>query len=159
MKTINCETGKKFKELGLTDSQMKWYFLEDFDQPILFDTSQQDCFELCESVYSFIDVEIEGGGSKILDVLPAYTLDEILEMLPDEIKGYDLTLSKRKNEFLLDYFTYYDGYVYLCELTSEKEFSFQNKNPVEAAAQLLIWCIENGYVTKEETNNEISTKD
>jgi hypothetical protein len=151
MKTINCETGKKFKELGLTNSQMKWYFLEDFDQPMLFDSTQVGHFRLTERIYTSIDVEIEGYGSKILDVLPAYTLDEIVEMLPAEIEIDEPERTECWELYFGYHYGWYASYVRMGQHATylAAPIECQLETLVEAAADLFFWCVENGCVKIE----------
>lgn len=69
----------------------------------------------------------------------AFTLDEILEMLPSAIEAfYDLWFHKSMDH------TYWLGYR---KSLDDALFLTDNyQNPAEAAGQLLLWCIENGYV-------------
>jgi hypothetical protein len=88
----------------------------------------------------------------------AYTLDEILEMLPD-------CIMKEPKEYRLFMISY------IQKSTSKKIYRFvyniiddilrtanhfDHKNPAEAAGQLLLWCVENGYVeVGAETTNSL----
>lgn len=94
-------------------------------------------------------------------IIAAYTLDEILEMLPANIDEktlcgkegtvqYVLTLTKSNS-----YYFSYDclgGCEYCDPFEGERAcITFANKdNPAEAAGELLVWCIENGHVKPEE---------
>jgi hypothetical protein len=81
----------------------------------------------------------------------AYTLDEIVGMLPPEIVT---------NHDPYESYCFYMNYD--CELEFETRYTengglknlitFVHKNPAEAAAQLLIWCIDKGYLKVEELN-------
>ena len=77
-------------------------------------------------------------------VSPAYTLQDILDKLPpiiDEV--YWLTLEvmdRRKNEWKIKY----------ARINAEHECaSFSSEKLIDAAYEMLCWCIENGYIEKE----------
>jgi len=87
----------------------------------------------------------------------AFTLDEILKMLPDELEDDDSDCSgnlkifrrsflfrKNNGSFMIQYIPYQ------LEIERPSPITFTNENPAEAAGQLLVWCIENGYVKAEE---------
>lgn len=134
MKTIRFETAKKFKELGLKKESFAMWRCRPKANSDTAHIIPQAC----------INESYQETNADIL--YPAYTLDEILEMLPAKIGEED-------NEFYLNihvisgncykYEIYYDGNI---------GEDILNENPVEAAAQLLIWCIENGYAKVEEIN-------
>jgi len=79
-------------------------------------------------------------GRSYWDEYPAYLLSEILEHLPFEIENEDvtyyLTIQKLK-------ITYHISYTNLD--ISLPYRVFRNENLTWAAADLLIWCIENNY--------------
>jgi hypothetical protein len=80
----------------------------------------------------------------------AYTLDEILDMLPDSISKYHLYIDKNDEEYDINYAQWHSidiGYVDLASIQN-------NTNPAEAAGQLLAWCIEHGYVKPEKLNQK-----
>lgn len=83
-------------------------------------------------------------GFEPTDKTWTWSLDEVLERLPHAIKRadtyYSLCFSKCATE--------YKGYRMYYHLIITSQFT--DKNPAEAAAKLLIWCIENNYVTKEQ---------
>lgn len=82
---------------------------------------------------------------------PAYTLDEILEYLPARFQLENKTHSL----FLKKYFyeatnetKYVAGYRFFFDNSGEELAAplMEATNPAEAAGELLLWCIENGYV-------------
>jgi hypothetical protein len=90
---------------------------------------------------------------------PYYTLDEILEMLPANIKDYNAPCGKKGVIFYVLTLTKSNYYCISYDCTGgcetcpcEKEcITFTDKeNPTEAAGKLLAWCIENGHVKPEE---------
>ena len=79
-------------------------------------------------------------------MLPAYTLQDVLDALPEEIthkrKGYLIEMWKRDDEWTIGYlFFEIEDVVHLHDDT--------NKSLIDAAYELLVWCIENKFV---ETN-------
>jgi len=93
-----------------------------------------------------------------LTLYPAYTLDEILEMLPDELEDDHVAcsgnLKKFRRSFLFrkEIFRGEKGFFkieyipYQFDVERPLPITFINKNPAEAAGQLLAWCIENGHI-------------
>ncbi len=78
--------------------------------------------------------------------LPAYTLQDVLDALPEEIthkrKDYLIEMWKRDDEWTIGYlFFEIEDVVHLHDDT--------NKSLIDAAYELLVWCIENKFV---ETN-------
>ena len=87
------------------------------------------------------------------DVIAAFTLDEILEMLPvikkEDITYYPLIHRSVGNLYCAFYVDYHiNRHLYIRP-------HWEKNNPAEAAGQLLVWCIENGYVKPEELNATI----
>ena len=80
----------------------------------------------------------------------AFTLDEMLELLPFTIGMCGLVIEKTlTSEYVCGYFnalTVFASLNFVHKITS--------KNPAEAAGQMLIWCIKKGYVKVEDLNNE-----
>ena len=79
-------------------------------------------------------------------MLPAYTLQDVLDALPEEIthkrKDYLIEMWKRDDEWTIGYlFFEIEDVVHLHDDT--------NKSLIDAAYELLVWCIENKFV---ETN-------
>jgi len=74
------------------------------------------------------------------DFIRAYTADELMGMLPDEVESHYMCLEKHDNKFHVSYCSY-----------GEHECS-DSKLP-NTLSKLLIWCIENEYVKVEDLNN------
>lgn len=66
------------------------------------------------------------------NVYPAYTLQDILDKLPCFIGNQVLTMQKLADSYTCLYMEPY-------KITESKE-------PIDAAYEMLCWCIENGYV-------------
>ena len=90
----------------------------------------------------------------------AYTLDEILSMLPKSIKFHHFIL--RKDKEFATYLLNIDYCIYehkcQCRICLRDDadilIEFVHENPADAAGKLLIWCIKNGHVKVEDLNNE-----
>lgn len=76
-----------------------------------------------------------------LDVVPAFTLQDILDLLPEEIYTEENELATLKIHFPND------GYWEFSYMGLHKcmEF-FLEENVLDAAYEMLCWCIEQGYV-------------
>jgi len=83
---------------------------------------------------------------------PAYTLDELLKILPVKTSLFDgepAFLVIKKNLDL----RYTACYEY-SKNNNMYPSCFYNENPAQAAGQLLCWCVENGYVEVGDINKE-----
>lgn len=134
MQTTSPELSKKLEELGINQKSHFWW-----------------CFGVSNcSKTAYIATENEIMASDGLTCKPqfkAYTLDEILEMLPSTI-NYEhekICLIVDKNH-VLDLYVFGYDYKYNPYYIDRMVCNFRNKNPAEAAGQLLVWCIENGHV-------------
>ena len=96
----------------------------------------------------FSDLNIIGISFKYI---PAYTLQDVLELLPTEIK-----LNQKRCWLRMDlsdgciYYYYEDS-----NLIEQRVVLFNGGEDIdllEAAYRILCWCIENGYVDTNKTN-------
>lgn len=131
---LSIDQMKHLRELGLdtSDASMHWQFLptvESFFNGVL---------ALEERPTLFV------SQPNMKHEYPAYTLQDILDKLPKEIKTstdtYWLTVSIYTNMWYICYsmsdeFDYY------------KEFS--SVSLMDCAYDMLCWCIENGFILKE----------
>ena len=76
--------------------------------------------------------------------IPAYTLQDVLELLPKEIKP-----AEKRHWLRIDLadecIYYYHETIDLME-RRDKVFSYYGEELIDAAYNALCWCIENGYV-------------
>lgn len=75
-------------------------------------------------------------------VIPAFTLQDILEMLPYKIVASYLNIGKKSfSGDILFYVEYsnFGGYA---------SSHFRSESLLDAAYEMLCWCIENGYIEK-----------
>jgi len=102
-----------------------------------------------------ISVEIYNELTELgLKNMKAFTLDEILDMLPVEISpSYHLEFFRVKGEGRGHYKPVYNMHYYRADFL-QPLVDFESTNPLEAAGKLLIWCIKNGHVKVEDLNNE-----
>ena len=85
-------------------------------------------------------------------MLPAYTLQDVLELLPKEIKPAEKCYWLRID--LADECLYY--YRDAIDLTERrgKVFSYYGEELIDAAYNALCWCIEQGYVKTDKEDKE-----
>ena len=134
MKTTSLELSKQLQKLGVKQES---YFYWDMDK------EQQALVTAKEMNISYTDTLIKN------EIFSAYTLDEILNMLPDKIKdNYVYYFLKSDKTEEVRYGIYYAR----AAIEDGVMVEFLHENPAEAAGQLLVWCIENGYVKPEELN-------
>ena len=79
------------------------------------------------------------GESTCEDDIKAFSLQDIIELLPESIKVksyiYNLSIDYYANEFII-YYTYdYDPFI-----------QFNNNSILQAVCNMLIWVIENNYL-------------
>ena len=78
------------------------------------------------------------------EFIPAYTLQDVLELLPKEIKP-----AEKRHWLRIDLadecIYYYHETIDLME-RRDKVFSYYGEELIDAAYNTLCWCIENGYV-------------
>ena len=96
---------------------------------------------------SLTDGDISGNAT--YRYIPAYTLQDMLEMLPQEIKP-----AEKRHWLRIDLadecIYYYHETIDLME-RRDKVFPYYGEELIDAAYNALCWCIENGYV---KTNKE-----
>lgn len=128
---LSIDQMKYLRELGLdtSDASMHWQFLptvESFFNGVLALEERPTLF------VSQPNMKYE---------YPAYTLQDILDKLPPVIKKY-FCLSIRVSEYKKMWHVEYEGAGCLLSY-------FHLKNLIDAAYEMLCWCVENGYIGKE----------
>lgn len=84
-----------------------------------------------------------------LDPEPAFTLQDIIDLLPKEL---DIDVFCHKWFLMIDYQGLDISYSYMAEsgaLYSIKRISVKEISLIDAAYEMLCWCIENEYVRTE----------
>lgn len=111
-------------------------------QELSLDTSDASmCFEWKEPdknnmVVSFLDVDTNYDCYH-----PTYALQDILDKQPCFIGTHVLTLQKLENSYTCLYMEPYSRSI--LNMTESKEL-------IDASYYMLCWCIENGYIKKED---------
>lgn len=100
------------------------------------------CLELGYSEGALYSDMSECSTYSCCEIIPAFTLQDILELLPKEMKSYDLVL------FMDNHIQYekWDGINHAKILVQ-----FDGVTLLDSAYQMLCWCAEKGYLT---TNNK-----
>lgn len=128
---LSVEQMKYLRELGLNTSDASMCYC-------CFYGNIEEEWEL--EIYE--DVINQKRDSTFLDIVPTYTFQEIIELLPKEIKTvtdtYYLTISTYDCDVWSIYYSMSDEFDYY------KEFKLDSL--IDAAYEMLCWCIENGYI-------------
>ena len=126
---LSVEQMKHLQELGLdtSDGSMCWCYALSY---------KNAKWEL--EIYE--DVINQKRDSAFWEIIPTYTLQDILDKLPCFIGTHVLTLQKLANSGTCLYMEPYSRSI--LNLTESKEL-------INSAYEMLCWCIENGYVEKE----------
>jgi hypothetical protein len=169
MPTISYELAKRLYELGVKKQSSYMhlstpsYYKSGNQNATTFVQTEFYLYYDGEKVYDLDPQDINFfGNSGFGGAYAAYTLDEVLEMLPKNIIS---TCDNRReshgeinyllNLTTLDKYTYDVGYYCIGCLSVDIGsgcglMASSNTNPAEAAGELLAWCIENGHVKAEE---------
>ena len=76
------------------------------------------------------------------EAIPAYTLQDILELLPSSVNWNRLLITFNGCECIFQY-AIYEG---------DPIVTFHNEEMIDAAYAMLCWCIENGHVKTNKEN-------
>ena len=132
---LSVEQMKYLRELGLNTSDASMCYC-------CFYGNIEEEWEL--EIYE--DVINQKRDSTFLDIVPTYTFQEIIELLPKEIKTvtdtYYLTISTYDCDVWSIYYSMSDEFDYYKE--------FKSDSLIDAAYAMLCWCIENGYIKTKE---------
>lgn len=126
---LSVEQMEHLQELGLdtSDGSMCWCYA-------LFYKNAKWELEIYEDVIN------QKRNSAFWEIIPTYTLQDILDKLPCFIDTHVLTLQKLANSGTCLYMEPYSRSI--LNLTESKEL-------INSAYKMLCWCIKNGYVEKE----------
>lgn len=102
-------------------------------------SKEPSCIILKLYPYEFIS----DAAIRRVEDIPTLTLQDILEMLPNEIK-------EDSECNILSITKYNDGWYIRYGLSDEfvPLISFESNSLLDAAYEMLCWCIENGYIKK-----------
>ena len=124
---ISFELAKKLKEAGVNSPSLFYWRIWD-DKSVDIAMVDED------------DFDYSGAGRKVVEKIPAYTVTELMEKLPDCIRvdkdrHFYLVVYKLSNSYKVDYERMlFDEIETLCE--------FANRKLSDALAQALIWWRE-----------------
>lgn len=132
MNTVSLDVAKELQALG-------WKKQTYFCWTRLHESSSYFDDNIESNNFYIEPIDISRGGF----VAYAPQLHEILELLPGELENeecvYSLTVDKDEKDYMVSY----------DDLYGDKSIGHSewNKNPHDAAAKLLIWCVKNNYIT------------
>lgn len=133
---LSIDQMKHLQELGLNTSDASMCYC-------CFYGNIEEVWEL--EIYE--DVINQKRDSSFWEIIPSYTLQDILDKLPKEIKTstdtYWLTVSSGCDVWCI-YYSMSVGFDYYKE--------FKSESLLDTAYEMLCWCIENGYI--KELKNE-----
>lgn len=126
---LSIEQMKHLRELGLdtSDASMCWCYVLSYKNA------------KCElEIYE--DVINQKRDSAFWEIIPTYTLQDILDKIPSFIGNNTLTLQRHGDKWMCLYIEPYTRHNLHMEIKEEC---------IDAAYEMLCWCTENGYIKKE----------
>lgn len=129
-KVLSIEQMKHLQELGLDTSDASMYWARVSHGSSVDDKSKGKWF-------LSLHKEFQTCGFMSYESIPTYTLQDILGKLPCFIGNQVLTIQKLADSYTCLYIEPYTRS--MINITESKE-------PIDAAYDMLCWCIENGYV-------------
>lgn len=132
---LSIDQMQHLKELGVDTSKANIYWARRSHGSGINDSSKGNWFLSLQK-------EFMGVGFTAYEVVPTFTLQDIISMLPDSIDNNMLTIRKNANVVSVSYENTY---------TRSILSLFEKEDIIEAAYEMLVWCVKNGYV---KTNNK-----
>ena len=136
MTTLSLELSKelqsvcKEKNIEMHESYFYWW---------------KDCQEAHKGNPPVFEISHEQPDHGWQPIAPAYTLDELLEWLPNKIeKGTATYFKTLMHNYNKEYLAYYDDGN--CGWIPSSSFFQFDPNPCDACGKLLIWLVKEGYV-------------
>lgn len=120
---LSVEQMKHLEDLGVNTSDANMCWMKDSEENRFLSVNDEYCYEMYH-----------------LSPVPAYTLQDILDKLPCFIGKEVLTMQKLADSYTCLYMESYTRS--MINITESKEL-------IDAAYEMLCWCIENGYVKVE----------
>lgn len=124
---LSTEQMRHLQELGVDTSEAS---------AIIYKISETETY--CG--YAREVVLVEGFVEDYIDKVETFTLQDIIDKLPCFIDTYVFTLQKLASTYTCLYMEPYSRSIL---------FLKENKELIDAAYDMLCWCIENGYILKE----------
>lgn len=135
---LSIEQMKRLQELGLDTSDASIYWARLSHGSRLDDKSKGDWFLSLQKEFMVC-------GFASYEVIPTYTLQDILDKLPCFLDRCVLTLQKLVNTWTCLYME-----PYTCSILELKE----SEELIDAAYEMLCWVIESGYIKKLKGSKE-----
>lgn len=133
---LSIEQMKHLQELGLDTSDASIYWARVSHGSRIDDKSKGKWFMSLQK-------EFQTCGFISYETLPAYTLQDILDKLPESIQIYDLYIFKQAGLWVFKYI----------DVEDETLHSETMPGIMDAAYYMLCWCIEKGYVKVKEVKD------
>lgn len=127
---LSIEQMKHLRDLGIDTSNASMYWARVSHGSSIDDKSKGKWF-------LSLHKEFQTCGFMSYESIPTYTLQDILGKLPCFIGNQVLTIQKLADSYTCLYIEPYTRS--MINITESKE-------PIDAAYDMLCWCIENGYV-------------
>lgn len=126
---LSIEQMRHLQELGLDMSDASIYWARVSHGSRVYDKSKGKWFMSLQK-------EFQTCGFTSYETLPAYTLQDILNKLPESIQIYDLYIFKQAGLWVFKYI----------DVEDETLHSETMPRIIDAAYYMLCWCIEKGYI-------------
>lgn len=133
-KVLSVDQMQLLKKLGVDISKASMYWMRSLHRSSFNDNLKGKWFLSLQKeyiVYSFTSYE----------VVPTFTLQDIINILPDSIDNNVLTVRKCANSANISYENTY---------TRSILSLFEKEDIIEAAYEMLVWCVKNGYVKNKQ---------
>lgn len=117
---LSFEQMKHLKDLGVNTSDANMCWIKDSEENRFLSVNDEYCYEMSH-----------------LSPVPTYTLQDIINKLPCFVGNQVLTIQKLADSYTCLYMESYTRS--MMKITESKEL-------IDAAYNMLCWCIENGYV-------------
>lgn len=127
---LSIDQMQRLKELGVNTSKSNIYWVRRSHGSRINDSSKGNWFLSLQK-------EFMGVGFTAHEVIPTFTLQDIIDILPGSIDNNVLTIRKHVNGVSI---SYEDTY------TRSILSIFEKEDIIEAAYEMLVWCVKNGYV-------------
>ena len=135
---LDIEQMKHLQEQGVdTSNASMWYW--EIKNYVGFDNNGQPIFPkepTCTTLKFYNYDPQREVGIRMVNTIPAFTLQDILDILPFKHEGASLTIIKEENSYVL---------VYEDEDGNASPV-FINEQAIDSAYEMMCWCAENGII-------------
>ena len=128
---LSIEQMQKLKELGVDTSKASMCYISKYPS---CDFSDGD---------KIVVVSNDFNKRLYNEFGPAFTLQDIIELLPKKIRDFELNWYMHNMIIRYDYYNSFDG----IDVLNGSSFGFCDNNSfLESAYEMLVWVTENGYL-------------